>query len=241
MSDLENEKSVNASAKTVEEAIEQGLQALGVSRDAVEVDIIKEPSRGILGLGATDAVVQLTVRESSVSSPVAASSDQAGLPEDADDKAVVLQVGRETLTKLLDGMGLEAEVVEGKTGTNFDEDPPVVLDIVGRDLGLLIGRRGETLQALHFLTRLIAGRKLGRRVNLAVDVEGYKARREQSLMEMARRMASQVKQDKRSFVFEPMPANERRILHLALRDDPDVSTQSIGEGNRRKVMVIPKT
>ncbi len=241
MSDLESEKSVDISAKTVEEAIEQGLQALGASRDAVEVDILKEASRGILGLGAADAVVRLTVRDSSVSSPPAATPEQSELVEEADESEVVLQVGREVLTKLLDGMGLEAEVVEGQSGTNFDEDPPVVLDIVGRDLGLLIGRRGETLQSLHFLTRLIASRKLGRRVNLAVDVEGYKARREQSLMEMAQRMASQVKEDQRSFIFEPMPANERRILHLTLRDDPDVSTQSIGEGNRRKVMVIPKT
>ncbi|NOZ05579.1 MAG: protein jag [Chloroflexi bacterium] len=239
MSDLENEKSVDVSAKTVEEAIEQGLQALGVSRDVVEVDIVKEASRGILGLGATDAVVRLTVRDSSPSP--AATLEQADLAEEADESKVVLQVGREVLTKLLDSMGLEAEVVEGEAGTSFDEAPPVVLDIVGRDLGLLIGRRGETLQALHFLTRLIVGRRLGRRVNLAVDVEGYKARRERALMEMAHRMASQVKQDKRSFVFEPMPANERRILHLTLRDDPDVSTQSIGEGNRRKVMVIPKT
>jgi len=241
MSDPENEKSVDVSAKTVEEAIEQGLQALGVSRDVVEVDIVKEASRGILGLGATDAVVRLTVRDSSVSSSPAATSEQARMTEEVDESKMVLQVGREVLTKLLDGMGLEAEVVEGESGANFDEDPPIVLDIVGRDLGLLIGRRGETLQALHFLTRLITGRKLGRRVNLAVDVEGYKARRERSLMEMAQRMAAQVKQDKRSFVFEPMPANERRILHLTLRDDPDVSTQSIGEGNRRKVMVILKT
>jgi len=238
MSDPESEKSVSVSAKTVEEAIEKGLDILGVSRDEVDITVLKEGSRGILGLGAADAEVRLELHAPAL--PKATGTETADVSSEQDE-TVVSELGQEVLAKLLSSIGVEAQVVVGETGTDVEEGQPIVFDIVGRDLGLLIGRRGETLRALQYLTRLIIGRRLGRRANIVVDVEGYKARREQSLAEMAQRMAKQVRENQRSFVLEPMPANERRIVHLALRDDPDVTTQSIGEGNRRKVMIIPNS
>jgi spoIIIJ-associated protein len=105
---------------------------------------------------------------------------------------------------------------------------------------MLIGRRGETLTALQYITRLIASRELQRRANIVLDVEGYKSRREQMLRRLANRMADQAIQLGRTVSLEPMPPYERRIVHLALRDHPEVTTQSVGEGDRRKVTIIPR-
>ena len=116
-----------------------------------------------------------------------------------------------------------------------------MLQIRGRDLGMLIGRRGETLAALQYITRLIASRELQRRANIVLDVEGYKSRREQMLQKLAKRMANQALQMGRTVSLEPMSPYERRIVHLTLRDHPDVSTQSVGEGDRRKVTIVPKS
>jgi spoIIIJ-associated protein len=233
-SESEERKNVDVNAKTVDAAIEKGLDILGVSRDEVEIEVIKEASRGILGIGASDAVVRLTVVRSEPP------TDQVPSPEEQDETTQIIELGTEVLSELLRLMEIEAEVSIGEAAAQFDDEQPVVLNITGRDLGLLIGRRGETLGDLQYLTRLIVGRKLAKRVNLTVDVEGYKARRERALIDLARRMANQVKETQRSAVLEPMPPNERRIVHLTLRDYAGVTTQSVGEGNRRKVMIIPE-
>ena len=122
-----------------------------------------------------------------------------------------------------------------------DEDaPPFILDITGDDLGGLIGRRGQTLQALQYITRLIVSREVQHWVNLVVDVEKYKARREKSLRQLAQRMAEQVSFNHQPIALEPMPPNERRIIHMALRDHLVVTTKSIGKGEQRKVTIVPK-
>jgi len=134
------------------------------------------------------------------------------------------------------------EVVDrgGHVDATSGEVSPLILNVVGDDLGFLIGRRGETLRSLQFMTRLIVSRKLGVWPNLVVDVEGYKARREESLRALAHRVADQVRQSGQAMALEPMPANERRIVHLALRDDPDVYTESTGKEDHRKVQIIPR-
>ena len=238
------EKSVEISSKSVEEAIEKGIEILGVSRKAVEITVIKEASRGLLGLvGVSDALVRVEVRPPSAPTarPVEDSAPALADAALADAAGEVEEIGKDVLTKLLEYMEIDAQVQTGESAALFDDTGPVMLDITGNDLGLLIGRRGETLNDLQFLTRLIVGRRLARRPNLVVDVEGYKARRERSLIELARKMADQVRESQKSSVLEPMPPNERRIVHLALRDDPEVTTQSVGEGDRRKVMIIPKS
>jgi spoIIIJ-associated protein len=121
------------------------------------------------------------------------------------------------------------------------EPPPVVLDIVGDDLGILIGRRGETLAALQYITRLMVSRKTRRWYPLVVDVEQYKLRRERSLRRLAQRMAERVSFSRQPIALEAMSAYERRIVHMALRDHPSVTTESVGEGDQRKVTIIPKT
>ena len=120
------------------------------------------------------------------------------------------------------------------------KEPPLVLNVHGPDADALIGRRGETLAALQHITRLIVGRELAGRMHLVVDVDGFKARREKSLRRLAQRVAQQAVKTDRTVVLEPMPPYERRIIHLALRDHPHVTTQSVGEGDRRKVTIIPQ-
>jgi spoIIIJ-associated protein len=159
-------------------------------------------------------------------------------PPELEDQAL------DVLNTLLDNMGLLAavEVVDegGQRDAASQEVTPLVLNIVGDELGPLIGRRGETLRDLQFVLRLILSRRLGVWPNVVLDVEGYKAHRIESLRALARRMADQVRETGRMVVLEPMPAHERRIIHIALRGDQNVYTESSGEDERRKVQIIPK-
>lgn len=154
-----------------------------------------------------------------------------------------IAVASEMLSELLRLMGVQATVrghyaSDGLRDKN--EEPALVLDIVGNDLGILIGRRGETLTALQYVTRLMVNHKLERWVNVIVDVEEYKNRRERTLQQLAVRTAERVAATGRTLALEPMPARERRIIHLTLRDHPEVTTQSVGEGEHRKVTIVPK-
>jgi spoIIIJ-associated protein len=115
-----------------------------------------------------------------------------------------------------------------------------VIEIAGEDLGVLIGPRGETLDSLQFVSRLMVSHKLHRRVNFVVDVEGFRRRREQALTRLAERMADKARQRNQPIALEPMSAYERRIIHMTLRDAPDVYTESTGEGKQRRVRIFPK-
>ena len=138
-------------------------------------------------------------------------------------------------------MGVDATVAARTPETAGDGVGMIqaVLDIEGEDLGLLIGRRGQTLASLQYLLNLIAAKQLGKRVAFGVDVDGYRRRREEALVSLAKRTASRVRQTGRSVTLEPMPPNERRIIHITLAEDPNVITVSIGEGEGRKVAVTP--
>jgi spoIIIJ-associated protein len=150
-------------------------------------------------------------------------------------------IGREVLLNLLKYMSIEAEVeVRRAKAAQDDDHTPWVLDIQGENTNLLIGRRGETLSALQYITRLIVSRQLQQRTTLVIDADGYKSRRSEKLRQIAQRMADQAVQQARPLTLEPMPPNERRIIHLELREREDVETNSIGEGNSRKVTISPK-
>jgi len=219
-------KSIEVSAPTVEEAVTKGLAELGKAADEVAIEVLHPGSRGVLGIGAKDAVVRLSIVE----------PEEEGLPLEEDAE----QIARETLQELLTRMGFKAQVsIRPDEEMPQDEDaPPFILDITGDDLGVLIGRRGQTLQALQYITRLIVSREAQRWVNLVVDVEKYKTRREQSLRQLAQRMAERVSFNHQPIALEPMPSHERRIVHLTLRDHPIVTTRSIGKGDQRKVTIV---
>ena len=159
------------------------------------------------------------------------------VPVDAADVEVAVSV----LENLIALMGIEASVVSREPETAGDGLGMIqaVLDVEGDDLGILIGRRGQTLQSLQYLLNLIVSKQTGKRVAFGVDVDAYRRRREEALVGLARRMAARVRGTGRSVTLEPMPANERRIVHIALADDPAVMTVSIGEGDARKVAITP--
>lgn len=208
------------SGKTVEEATERALQQLGVSREQVEVEVLSKGKSGILGLGSEEARIAVTLK----SAPVVPAPQ-------------VAELAKETLDTLLGHMGLSA-VVEARQPVQAEEGAPAVtLDITGNDLGILIGRRGETLSSLQYVLNLMVSRRIKAHAGVNVDVEGYKERRTEALRALAQRMAERVRETGRSVTLEPMPPSERRIVHLALKDMPDVTTYSVGEGEARKVSI----
>jgi spoIIIJ-associated protein len=226
-------ESVDASGKTVEEAIEKALAELALERTEVDVEVVREGRSGILGIGGEEARVIVTPRGP------ARPARQGGPEEQMTDDDIAL--GVEVLEKLLSLMEIDATVRVREPETPGDGSVVVktVLDISGDDLGILIGRRGETLASLQYLVNLIVGRRLKAKAGFGIDVTGYRRRREQSLRSLALHMAERVRQTKQMMTLEPMPPNERRIVHLALAQDASVITESIGEGENRKVVIRP--
>jgi spoIIIJ-associated protein len=265
--DMDNRATLEVIAPTVEEAISKGVSELGVLEDAVDVEILDTGSRGVLGIGSRQARIRLVVKayqpretttEPLPDSSIAQLEDEYPVEEtdttsdSVDESAayessttssedITLYVARETVIELLDKMKVRATV---KSYYGEPEDirdrVPVYVDINGEDLSILIGRQAETLNALQYISSLIVGKELGHSIPLVIDVEGYRKRRTQQLKFLARRMADQAVKTGRRQVLEPMPANERRIIHIELRDNPEVSTESIGEEPRRKVTINPE-
>lgn len=213
------------SAKTVEEAIELALQELNVSRDNVRVDVISEGKAGILGLGAEEARIRVHLL-----------APEPGPEQDA------AEIAGEVLERLVELLDVDAVVVPQTEPMVDGEEqipPSVGFSVQGDDLGILIGRHGQTLAALQYIVRLIVNHRMSIWTPIVVDVEGYKRRRAEALQALAARIAEQVRVKGVPFTLEPMPAYERRIIHLALADHPDVITESTGEGDARKVVVRP--
>lgn len=200
-------------AETVEEATKEAEKQLGANRDQIETVVIREGKSGFFGIGSEEAVIKVK-------------------PLARPDKDV--EVAIDVLETLLRLMGLV-----GGVETSHDE-MRLILNIEGDDLGILIGRRGQTLACLQYIVRLIVAGRLKAWLPLNVDVCGYKKRRCDSLRELALRLAGQVKLRRRSVTLEPMPPAERRVIHLALTNHPDVITHSIGEGTSRKIVISLK-
>jgi spoIIIJ-associated protein len=151
-------------------------------------------------------------------------------------------VGKVVLGELLERMSVRADIVVRRAHAGDErENAPWILDVTGANLNRLIGRRGETLAALQYITRLVTSRELQRRADIIVDVDSYKARRARSLYSLAQRMAAEAVERNRAVALEPMPPHERRIIHLALRGRTDVATKSVGEGENRKVTIVPQS
>jgi spoIIIJ-associated protein len=248
----EERESVEVTAKTVEEAIEHGLSELGLTRDQVEVEVVHPGRSGVLGFGAEDARVRILAMplkpptdagsasaEEEIETPIAFAAPAA---ESEVPDPEIAELATDLLQGLLDHMKVSAWV-KARVGNDLaeeGEEPAIILDVTGNDLGILIGRRGETLRALQYMTRLMLSRRLERWEPVVVDVESYRVRRRRSLRQLANRMAERVTFSQQPVVLEAMPGNERRIIHIALRDHPQVTTKSIGEGDHRKVTILPK-
>ena len=217
---------VEASGKTVDEAIASALEQLQLDRSQVEVEIVSVGRTGLFGLGGENA--RVVVR------PI--TTEQVGL------ESPTIKMAVEFLQRLLDLMGIDAEVTAREPQTPGDGvgRASAVLDVAGEDLGILIGRRGATLAALQYTVNHMVSRQLKSKALVTVDVEGYRRRREENLKGLALRLAEKVKGTGRTITLEPMPANERRIVHLALANDPQVASFSLGDGESRKVAIAVK-
>ena len=310
-------ESIEASGKSVDEAVLQALSRLGKRRDEVEVTVLQAPSRGAFGLGSKDARVLVTVRPPSVSAIITPEMADAILGADDTFEAEELYAGEEEESEFEDedeefideedeegeeedieyedeemeqelpapflstealssqmatdlGLGdvsvAEGEMQEVEVPTREDveitvdvlqhilrymnihatvqvrSNNPLTLNIHGihENLGLLIGRRGETLAALQLLVSLIVGHRTRHRMRIVIDAENYRERREENLRSLALRVAQQVRNYRRSIALEAMPPHERRIVHIALAESKDISTESIGEGEARRVVISLK-
>lgn len=261
-----NEKraSLEIIAATVDEAIAKGLLDLGLTLDKVDVEVLDEGSRGLLGFGTRHARVRLTIKapkDKPAQKPAEVEEidepetetlevEDEQEPEEEPESTpartptvddFILSIAEDTVSELLDKMRIRARVTaEFGEADDSRNRTPVYVNVYGDDLSILIGRGAETLNALQYITTLIVSKEIGRGVPLVVDVEGYRVRRENQLRQLARRMADQAVKTGRRQVLEPMPPNERRIVHIELRDNDQVTTESVGEDPRRKVTVIPK-
>jgi len=315
-------ESIEASGKSVDEAVLQALSRLGKRRDEVEITVLQVPSRGAFGIGSKDARVRVSVRPGNVSAVITPEMADAILGPDADDafpeeeayiedeeegeegefeegdeEFIDDEEGEEVedeeeydedeieaeeatpfipstafTPELASDLGLgdvsaaEGEMQEVETPSREDveitvdvlqhilrymnihatvqvrSNSPLTLNIHGihENLGLLIGRRGETLAALQLLVSLIVGHRTKHRMRIVIDAENYRERREENLRSLALRVAQQVRNYRRSIALEAMPPHERRIVHIALSDSRDISTESIGEGEARRVVISLK-
>ena len=308
---------VEATGRTVNEAVENALVRLDAGREQVEIEVVNEGSRGILGIGAEDARVIVSLRaavpageEATTAATVAPAAaaeapaapsgvsrgfrparergrrgaapdffaegepaDGAGRPmgtarppsgldtlprravqaldgelgeadlaDEPDDETAALAVASDELVDTAVGVLmelLELLRVEGEVEVR-SRSYPLTLNVHGDDLGILIGRHGDTLSSLQFMVNLLVGRRMGRWTRVVVDVEEYRQRRERTLRDVAERAAERVRRTRQTVTLEPMPPNERRIVHMTLQGDRFVATHSIGEGDSRKVVIAPR-
>jgi spoIIIJ-associated protein len=304
-------ESIEASGKSVDDAVLQALASLKKRRDEVEITVLQEPSRGTFGLGNKEARVRVSVRSGStgaiitpqMADAILGPDDEEYLEEEETDEfedeefAVDEEEGEEfdeeeyeedeldeegpipsfipagsgkyppeMLSDIGDISSVEGEMqeVEAPSGEDVNitvdvlqhilqymniramvqvrSTDPLTLNIQGinENLGLLIGRRGETLSALQLLVSLIVGHRTKHRMRIIIDAENYRERREENLRSLALRVAQQVRNYRRSIALEAMPPHERRIVHIALSDSKDISTESIGEGDARRVVISLK-
>ncbi len=266
---MSSERTIEVVGENVEEAIANGLAELGVSPSDVIVEVLEEPSRGVLGLGARPARVRLKLFRTPTAAPAATAPPPAPVIEeapksyrddrdDSEDSELLALVEAQEVTGPVDEDAEVGKVVLGELLEKMDvvrpqviirraepskpgENVPWLLDIKGGDQDRLIGRRGETLAALQYVTRLITSREIQRQANIVVDVGGYKSRRARMLHKLALRMANEAIERQRVVTLEPMPPHERRIIHIALREHEAVITRSVGDGEARKVTIVPKS
>jgi spoIIIJ-associated protein len=320
---METVESIEASGKSVDEAVQQALSRLGKRREEVDVVVLQEPVRGTFGLGSKDARVRVTIRPGNASAIITPEMADAILGPDGPDVALPEDelyddedIDEEFLDEDEDGDDfVEEDLEEDEEGDEFEDEDgleesavpfissgafptplqavqselaqaeaattalqdvetpsredieitvdvlqhvlrymnihatvqvrstePLTLNIHGinENLGLLIGRRGETLAALQLLVNLIVSHRTRHRMRIIVDAENYRQRREENLRSLAQRVAQQVRSYRRSIALEAMPPHERRIVHIALSDSKDISTESIGEGDERRVVISLK-
>jgi spoIIIJ-associated protein len=253
-------ETVEVTGKTVDDAIASASAKLGIPADRLDYTVLSEGSKGILGIGAEDARINVSLEPAlapgerppaggyaaaataeAVAAPEAERAEARPEPparrereprrkpqtEDAPD------VAADVLEEMLEKMGVDAEV-------EVREEDPITLNVIGEDLGILIGRRGETLSAVQFILNQMLNQKTGEWFGVIVDAEDYRLRREEQLRGLARRMADRARYYRQEVTLDPMPPHERRIVHMELAEQGQVDTHSVGEGDDRRVVITPR-
>jgi spoIIIJ-associated protein len=240
--------SIEVEGKTPEEAIQKALNVLGAPREKVKVEILEEGSKGLFGMiGSKQAKIKATLIE--IEEPKSYTSQTEFSPRPTvtairpprpittEREEIALQdaPAKEVLEELLKLMGFQADI---KQETTIEK---IILTVqAGEDSNILIGRRGKNLNGIQYIVNRICSRKNERVKPIVIDIEGYRERRKDALESLARRLAAKAKTSRREIETEPLPASDRRLIHMALKDDNEVHTQSRGDGPFKNVVIKPK-
>jgi spoIIIJ-associated protein len=231
---------VESEGDSIDGAIENALKLLGVAREKVSVDIISEGRKGIFGFGAQKAKVRATPIKNSADlkePPAPVGGKALAEPAAPIDQSAAIEKARTALEEILRRMGVAA-TVQQKSAADGAE---IILEIKAADSGLLIGRKGQTLEALQYLIERIAGeRQSSEGAHIIVDIENYRERRRRSLEDMALRLGEKAKRQRKTVTVDALGAADRRIIHAALQDDPWLTTRSLGQGSYRRLLIIPE-
>jgi spoIIIJ-associated protein len=237
---------VETDGDTIDQAIENALKILGVSRDKITVEVLAEGRKGILGFGAQKARVRAALQkikldtkppEVPASGPEIARNPAPAPAVTAAEMAAVAERAKIALTDILALMGVQGAiemVLDEKSGET-------ILEVRSESSGLLIGRKGQTLEALQYLITRIAGEKLtAEGPHLVIDIENYRDRRRKTLEDMALRLGEKAKRQRKTVTVDALSAADRRVIHEALQDDPWLTTRSLGQGSYRRLLIIPE-
>lgn len=231
---------VETEGETIDDAIENALKILGVERDRITVEILDHGKKGILGIGSKNARVRASLRKAVLLEKEEILEEKpapAGQKISAEERVALGQKAKEVLAEILRLVGVEA-AIELKPGETEEE---IIVDVRGDHGGLLIGRKGQTLEALQYLLTRIVGEKQGNEgPQLVVDTENYRERRRKKLEDMALRLGEKAKRQRQTVSIDALSAADRRIVQLALQDDPWLTTRSLGKGAYRRLLIIPE-
>lgn len=245
-------RSIEKVGRTVDDAITEALIELGASTDEVEIEVISKGSKGLLGFGAKEAKVRVTLKE--VEEPIQVEeikeviSEEISIQEsneqviDSEDRVVaskeeiedIINNAKEFLSKLLKQMDIECEIHSEVINNNR-----VSINLEGKNMGIIIGKRGETLDAIQYLVNIVANKQRKEYIKIMLDTENYRARREETLKRLAFKLSKKVQKSKKPIILEPMNPYDRRIIHSALQDSKFVKTHSEGKEPFRKVVITP--
>jgi spoIIIJ-associated protein len=228
---------IETEAESIDQAIDQALKKLGVERDKITVDILTEGKRGILGFGAQKARIRASLRTPMIESASPLEYRRSHGAGSQMDASLAGEKAKGVLAEILRLMDVEASI-DAKPGADGEE---IIFEIRAENSGLLIGRKGQTLEALQYLVTRIAGeRQGGEGPHIVVDVENYRERRRKSLEDMALRLGEKAKRQRKIVTVDALSAADRRIIHGALQDDPWLTTKSLGQGSYRRLLIIPE-
>jgi spoIIIJ-associated protein len=229
---------VETDGDTIDDAIGNALKSLGVERDKVTVDILSEGRKGIFGFGAQKARVRATLRKPAATQEAGSEATESAPPAVTPaELAAAGEKAKAALTEILRLMEISG-TVQVKSGDTAEE---IVLDVRTENNALLIGRKGQTLEALEYLVMRIAGERGGAEgPHVVVDVENYRERRRRTLHDMALRLGEKAKRQRKTVTVDALSPADRRIIHAALQDDPWLTTKSLGQGSYRRLLIIPE-